>query len=83
MAMKAVSLSSIVGGLRAHGCQYSDDSVAYLSSGTRIPGCQDNEDATVVMNVESLSFRIRVPGCHVKDDSVGNEADSGNAGCLP
>jgi hypothetical protein len=42
--------------LRAHGCQYSDDSVAYLSSGTRVPGCQDNEDsvgndATVVMNV--------------------------------
>ncbi len=62
--------------------------VAYLSSGMRVIGCQDNEDSvgndtTVVMNVESLSFRIRVPGCHVKDDSVGNEADSGNAGCLP
>ncbi len=42
--------------MRAHGCQYSDDSVAYLSSGTSVPGCQDNEDsvgndATVVMNV--------------------------------
>ncbi len=37
---------------------------------------------TVVINVASLSFSVRVPGCHVKDDSVDNESDSGNECCL-
>jgi hypothetical protein len=36
----------------------------------------------VAMNVAYLSSGIRVTGCHVSDDSVGNEAASGNAGCL-
>ena len=62
--------------------------VACLGSVMKAPRYEDNDEVlakkqAVVMNVESLSFRIRVPGCHVKDDSVGNEADSGNAGCLP
>jgi hypothetical protein len=35
------------------------------------------------MNVVFFSSGISVPGCHVNDDSVGNEADKGNEGCLP
>ncbi len=38
---------------------------------------------TVVMNVAYLSSGMRVPGCHVNDDSVDNEADNDNEGCLP
>jgi hypothetical protein len=32
------------------------------------------------MNVAYHSSSIRVPGYHVNDDSVGNEADKGNEG---
>ncbi len=32
----------------------------------------------MAINVASFSSGIRVPGCHVNDDSVGNEADNGN-----
>ncbi len=38
---------------------------------------------TAVMNVAYFCSGIRVPGCHVNDDSVGNEADNGDEGCLP
>ncbi len=38
---------------------------------------------TAVMTVASLSFSIRVPGCDVNNDSIGNEADNGDEGCLP
>ncbi len=37
----------------------------------------------VAMNVAYLSSGIRVTGCHVSDDTVGNEADNGDEGCLP
>jgi hypothetical protein len=37
----------------------------------------------VPMNVASFSSGIRVSGCHVNDDSIGNEADNGNECCLP
>jgi hypothetical protein len=38
---------------------------------------------TMVMNVAYLGSGMRVPGCQGDDDSVGNEADSGNERCLP
>jgi hypothetical protein len=61
--------------------------VAYLGSGMRVPGCQDNVDDAmpqiVAMNAAYLSTGLRVTGCHVNDDSIGNEADSGNECCLP
>jgi hypothetical protein len=38
---------------------------------------------TEVMNVACFSSVIRVPGCHVNDDNVANEADNGDEGCLP
>jgi hypothetical protein len=38
---------------------------------------------TAVMNVAYLGSGMRIPGCQGDDDSVGNEADSGNECCLP
>jgi hypothetical protein len=36
----------------------------------------------VAMNVAYLSSGIKVTGCHVSDENVGNEADSSNECCL-
>jgi hypothetical protein len=33
---------------------------------------------TVVMNVAYFCSGIRVPGCHINNDSVGNEAYNGD-----
>jgi hypothetical protein len=38
---------------------------------------------TAVMNVAYLSSGMRVPGCQGGDDTVGNEAESGNECFLP
>ncbi len=37
---------------------------------------------TAVMNVAYLSSGIKVTGCHVSDENVGNEVDSSNECCL-